>query len=192
MWPTEQKLESGKGNDHTGVTQPSAAPMLALSAPGTQTARVCLRLPPSRRTAAGPQPAAGHSSPPRSVKRKSETGKGDHRAGDRQEPYWHRRCQRPARARPPPRARPQSARRARGHPPSRTNRSPPPSTATPHGPPSESRNQAKGTAARLSPGTGVVSAPSAGTAPSATTSVCKRTAPAIPHSEPQMPDGREK
>ena len=137
-----------------------------------------------------PQPAAGHSSPPWSAERKSETGKGDHCAGDRQEPYWHRRCQRPARARPP-RARPQSTRRARGHPPSRTNHSPPLSTATSHGPPSESRNQAKGTAARLSPGTGVVSAPSAGTAPSATTPVYQRTAPAIPHSEPQMPTGQE-
>ena len=101
-----------------------------------------------------PQPAAVHSSPPWSAERKSETGKGDHRAGDRQEPYWHRRCQRPARAWP------QSPRRPRGHPPSRTNRSPPPSTATPHGPPSESRKEAKGTAARSSPGTGVVSAQS--------------------------------
>ena len=139
-----------------------------------------------------------------------------------------------------------------------TNRSRPPDTTAPRGPPSESRRQAKVTTVlatdKSRTGTGVVSAqrahapprahgpnppeehadipppeqtavrrrarqpptaprakaairqrerprvcrpapvssaPSAGTAPSATTSVCKRTAPTIPHSEPQMPDGQE-
>ena len=84
------------------------------SAPSTRTAPVHLRLPilPDE-----PQPAAKRSSPPRPADRKSKTGKGDFRAGDRREPYWHRRCQRPARARPPSARRPPTAPAEHGTPP---------------------------------------------------------------------------
>ena len=169
MWPTEQNLESGKGNGHTGVTQPSAAPIPVSSAPSTQTVSACVLLLRDK-----PQPAAGHSSPPWSAERKSETGKGDHCAGDRQEPYWHRRCQRPARARPPSARRPPTAPAEHGTP--RRPAELKSQTGNMNGRAFFDRHRRRQRQARQRP-------------PSTTTPVCQRTAPTAdnrPRSEPRI------